>query len=203
MRKISFLGIGLTVFLILVNQAGAEDMKTSYEKATFAGGCFWGIEKVFSEMDGVVSTQVGYTGGRVKNPGYEMICTGLTGHAEAIEITYDPSKISYEDFLEFFFRHHDPTTLNRQGPDIGSEYRSAIFYHTPEQKKAAEKSIALLDRSGIFQSPVVTQIEPAGDFYRAEDYHQKYLKKNPHGYCSIQLQSNRIGEVLRAAKKQT
>ena len=174
---------------------------THYEKAILAGGCFWGMEKAFSEMDGVVSTQVGYTGGAVKNPGYELVCTGLTGHAEAIEVVYDPSKVSYDDLLEFFFRHHDPTTLNRQGPDIGSQYRSAVFYHSPEQQKSALKTKELLDRSDIFKKPIVTKIEPAGEFYTAEDYHQKYLKKNPHGYCSIQLQSDRIGQVLRAARQ--
>ena len=176
-------------------------MDKSYEKATFAGGCFWGMEKVFSEMNGVVSTQVGYTGGTVKDPSYELVCTGITGHAEAIEVSYDPSKIGYEGLLEFFFRHHDPTTPNRQGPDIGSQYRSAIFYHSPEQEKAALKAKELLDRSGVFKKPIVTEIKPAGEFFRAEDYHQKYLKKNPHGYCSIQLQSSRIGQVLRSARQ--
>ena len=176
-------------------------MKASHEKATFAGGCFWGMEKYFSEMEGVISTRVGYTGGQAKNPSYEYVCTGLTGHAEAVEITYDPSRLSYEDLLEFFFTHHDPTTLNRQGPDVGTQYRSAIFYHTPKQHEAALKAKELLDRSGVFKKPVVTEIKAPGEFYDAEDYHQKYLEKNPHGYCSIQIQPKRVSEALRAARK--
>ena len=171
-------------------------MKEAYPKATFAGGCFWGVEKVFSDLPGVVSTQVGYTGGTVENPSYELVCTGKAGHAEAIEITYDPSKISYEKLLEIFFEYHDPTTLDRQGPDIGNQYRSAIFTHSPEQEKAALRSKELLERAKVFKSRIVTEITPAGKFYRAEEYHQKYLKKNPHGYCSIQFQSRRIREVL-------
>lgn len=176
-------------------------MKPSYEKAAFAAGCFWGVEKVFSELEGVVATQVGYTGGTTKNPAYQQVCTGTTGHAEAIEITYDPSKISYEKLLEVFFSTHDPTALNRQGPDSGTQYRSAIFTASPTQREAAAKAKELLDRSGIFKSKIVTQIEPTGEFYRAEDYHQKYLKKNPHGYCSIQFQSKKISEVLRQGLK--
>ncbi|MBI3252695.1 MAG: peptide-methionine (S)-S-oxide reductase MsrA [Candidatus Omnitrophica bacterium] len=172
----------------------------AYRKAAFAGGCFWGMEKVFAELPGVVSTEVGYTGGTLKNPSYEAVCAGRTGHAEAVEVAYDPSKISYEDLLEFFFLHHDPTTLNRQGPDIGTQYRSAVFYRDESQKKAAQKAIEALDGAGVFKSKIVTLVEPAGEFYRAEDYHQKYLKKNPFGYCSIHLQSKRVSEVLRAAR---
>ena len=175
--------------------------KGQVEKAVFAGGCFWGMEKYFAEMDGVISTRVGYTGGAVKDPSYEEVCAGTTGHAEAIEITYDPSRVSYEDLLEFFFNHHDPTTLNRQGPDIGSQYRSAIFYHTREQERAAEEAKKLLDRSGVFKKPIVTQIASADEFYGAEEYHQKYLKKNPFGYCSVHLQSKRVSEVLKALHK--
>ena len=174
-------------------------MKT--EKATFAAGCFWGVEKVFAAMPGVVSTQVGYTGGKVKNPSYELVCTGVTGHAEAIEVTYDPAKISYETLLEFFWKYHDPTTLNQQGNDHGTQYRSAVFYHTPEQKKAVEKSKEILEKAGIFKKPIVTQIEPAAEFYRAEEYHQQYLKKNPNGYCHIHLQSSKIEKVLREASR--
>ncbi len=170
------------------------------QKATFAGGCFWGMEKFFGELEGVVSTRVGYTGGHSKNPSYEQVCTGATGHAEAVEITYDPAGTSYEDLLEFFFTHHDPTTLNRQGPDIGSQYRSVIFYHTLDQQTAAIKAKEALDQSGVFKRPVVTEIKAAGEFFEAEQYHQEYLKKNPHGYCSIQLQSSKISEILRAAR---
>lgn len=172
-------------------------MRDATEKTVFAGGCFWGMEKYFSEEPGVVSTRVGYTGGATENPSYEEVCTGLTGHAEALEITYDPLKVSYEDLLVFFFRHHDPTTLNRQGPDSGTQYRSAIFFHTPAQRASAEAAKAALDRSGVFKRPIVTEIKPAGAFYPAENYHQNYLKKNPGGYCSIQVQSEKISQILK------
>ena len=185
--------------LTAVVSAKAETMNESTQKATFAGGCFWGMEKYFSKIPGVISTRVGYTGGHVKNPSYEEVCTGTTGHAEAIEISYDTAKLNYEDLLEFFFRHHDPTTLDRQGPDIGTQYRSAIFTYSPEQEALARKAKAALDNAKIFHSPIVTEIVPAKEFYAAEDYHQKYLEKNPHGYCSLQVQSKKIGEVLRAA----
>ena len=203
-----FLNRGVVFFLAILlfngctNNAGAETMKAS-EKAAFAGGCFCGMEKIFGELEGVLETRVGYTGGTSKNPSYEAVCTGLTGHAEAIEVTYDPSKISYEDLLEFFFTHHDPTTLNRQGNDIGTQYRSAIFFYSPEQEKAALNAKEILAKSGILKKPVVTEIKPAGEFYSAEDYHQKYLQKNPHGYCAIHLQSAKIGEALRAARQKT
>jgi peptide-methionine (S)-S-oxide reductase len=178
-----------------------QAVEKSYPRATFAGGCFWGLEKYLAEEPGVVSTRVGYTGGTVKNPGYERVCTGLTGHAEAVEAVYDPSKTSYRDLLGFFFRHHDPTTLNRQGPDIGTQYRSAIFYHSAEQEKEARQAVALLENAKIFPRPIVTEIKPAGEFYAAEDYHQKYLQKNPAGYCSIHTQSDRISRVLRTARR--
>lgn len=170
----------------------------AHQKATFAAGCFWGIEKYFGMEKGVVQTRVGYTGGTRKNPTYEAVCTGTTGHAEAVEVVFDPAQTSYENLLEFFFTHHDPTTLNRQGNDVGTQYRSAIFYHTPEQRAAAQKAIAVLGHSGIFKHPIVTEVAPAGEFYAAEEYHQKYLEKNPRGYCHIQLQSGRIREALRA-----
>ncbi len=170
------------------------------QKATFGAGCFWGVEKVFGDLPGVASTQVGYAGGNLKDPTYEQICSGRTGHAEVIEIVYDPSKISYDELLEAFWRHHDPTTLNRQGNDVGTQYRSAIFYHTLEQRAAAERTKALLDKAHIFKHPIVTEITEATPFYPAEETHQKYLKKNPHGYCSLQLQSAKISEVLRRAR---
>ncbi len=174
----------------------------STEKATFAAGCFWGVEKIFSALPGVSSTRVGYTGGTTKNPTYEQLCTGRTGHAEAIEITFDSLKISYDDLLEFFFRHHDPTTPDRQGNDIGTQYRSAIFYHSPEQKKASERALTALNKAKLFREGIVTEVSPASEFYAAEEYHQKYLKKNPLGYCHIQLQSAKIGQVLKAARTQ-
>lgn len=171
------------------------------EKATFAAGCFWGVEKVFMAIPGVISTQVGYTGGKVADPSYEAVCTGRTGHAEAIDVTFDPAKLSYDELLEVFFRNHDSTTLDRQGNDIGSQYRSAVFYHTPEQKQKAADSIQLLTKAKIFRDKIVTSLEAAAEFYAAEEYHQKYLKKNPNGYCHLQLQSSKIGEILSAARR--
>ena len=148
------------------------------DTATFAAGCFWGVEAAFRRLDGVVKTCVGYTGGTVENPTYKDVCSGRTGHAEAVRVTFDPAKISYERLLDVFWASHDPTQLNRQGPDIGTQYRSAIFTHTPEQERLARESKAKLD--GAFGRPVVTEIEPAGPFYMAEDYHQQYLEKRGH-----------------------
>jgi peptide methionine sulfoxide reductase msrA/msrB len=148
-----------------------------YMIATFGAGCFWGVEEAFRTLPGVKETMVGYTGGTLSNPTYENVCSHTTGHAEAVQITYDPKEISYEKLLEVFWANHNPTTKNRQGPDIGSQYRSAIFYHAPEQKALAEKSKAALKKSGKWQTPIVTEISPAGEFYRAEEYHQKYLMK--------------------------
>ncbi|HTL69994.1 MAG TPA: peptide-methionine (S)-S-oxide reductase MsrA [Candidatus Eisenbacteria bacterium] len=176
--------------------AGEPMADKGLKKAAFAGGCFWGVEKIFQELPGVVSTQVGYAGGRTADPSYEEVCTGRTGHAEAVEIVYDPSKTAYEELLLTFWQYHDPTTRNRQGPDIGSQYRSVIFYYDEDQRKAAESDIARLSAAKVFKSPIVTEVVPAGTFYRAEDYHQKYLKKNPNGYCSHHFQSARIAEVL-------
>ena len=152
------------------------------ETATLAGGCFWGVEELIRRLPGVVDTEVGYTGGTLENPVYEKVKKGDTGHAESIQISFDPSRISYEQILEYFFRLHDPTTPNRQGNDIGTQYRSAVFYHSEEQKKAAEKVKAAVDKSGKWKRPVATQIVPASKFYPAEGYHQDYLQKNPGGY---------------------
>jgi peptide-methionine (S)-S-oxide reductase len=147
------------------------------EKGTFAAGCFWGVEEAFRQVKGVVSTSVGYTGGSFNNPRYEDVCSGKTGHAEAVEIEYDPSRVSYEELLSVFWENHDPTTLNRQGPDIGTQYRSAIFFHTPEQKAAAIASKENVQKSGRYKNPISTEITPASQFYRAEDYHQQYVEK--------------------------
>ena len=147
------------------------------EKATFAAGCFWGIEAAFRKVKGVVSTAVGYTGGHTKNPTYKEVCTDRTGHAEAVLVEYDPSQISYEDLLKLFWEIHDPTQLNRQGPDIGAQYRSAIFYHTPEQQAAAIASKEKLEKSGRYKRPIVTEITPASEFWRAEEHHQQYFQK--------------------------
>ena len=146
-------------------------------KATFGAGCFWHVEDLLGKTKGVKSTKVGYTGGQLPNPTYEEVCTDKTGHAEAVEIEYEPDEISYEELLDVFWKNHNPTTLNRQGPDVGIQYRSAIFYHNDEQKKIAEKSKQTLDKSGQFENPVVTEIVPAPSFYKAEEYHQKYSKK--------------------------
>ena len=186
--------IGLLCFALLM--AHGEETMAKTEKATFAAGCFWGVEKYFGKMPGVIATAVGYTGGTAKNPSYEDVCTGDTGHAEAVEIQYDPEKVKYEDLLELFWRMHDPTTANRQGLDIGTQYRSAIFFYTPAQELAANSSKEILEKSGIFYAPIVTEIFPAGPFYRAEDYHQKYLTKNPFGYCSHHLDAAKISQIL-------
>lgn len=152
------------------------------ETATLAGGCFWGVEELIRQLDGVVDTEVGYTGGTVPNATYEMVKTGRTGHAESIRITFDPSRISYEEILRFFFRLHDPTTKNRQGNDVGSQYRSAIFVHDAAQRETAELVKKEVDASGKWPAPVVTEIVDASDFWSAESYHQDYLQKHPNGY---------------------
>jgi peptide-methionine (S)-S-oxide reductase len=156
------------------------------ERATFAAGCFWGVEAVFRRTPGVVGTTVGYTGGTVADPSYEAVCTGSTGHAEAVQVEYDPARISYEQLLAVFWASHDPTQLNRQGPDVGTQYRSAIFYHTPAQREAAETSkVELERRRGRWRRPVVTEITAVSAFYPAEDYHQQYLEKRGLATCNI------------------
>jgi len=155
------------------------------EKATFAAGCFWGVEAVFRQIEGVTATRVGYTGGDFKNPTYKDVCSGTTGHAEAVEVEYDPSKVTYEELLEVFWENHDPTTLNRQGPDVGTQYRSAVFFLTPEQEAAAKASKEKLQRNGKYKRPIVTEINPASEFYPAEDYHQQYLEKRGLAHCRI------------------
>lgn len=147
------------------------------EKATFGAGCFWGVEAAFRKVKGVVSTSVGYSGGSSKNPTYTDVCSGKTGHAEVVQVEYDPSQVSYENLLEVFWSIHDPTTLNRQGPDVGTQYRSAIFFHNVEQEATAIASKEKLQKSRRYRSPIVTEITPASEFYRAEDYHQRYFEK--------------------------
>ncbi|HUT31577.1 MAG TPA: peptide-methionine (S)-S-oxide reductase MsrA [Sedimentisphaerales bacterium] len=156
-----------------------------FEKATFAAGCFWGVEAAFRQIKGVVSTSVGYTGGHFEKPTYRDVCSDRTGHAEAVEVIYDPRQVSYERLLEVFWNIHDPTTPNRQGPDVGSQYRSAIFYHGESQLKAAEASKESLERSRRFRRPIVTEITPASTFYRAEEYHQQYLEKQGRASCHL------------------
>jgi peptide-methionine (S)-S-oxide reductase len=153
--------------------------------ATFAAGCFWGVEEAFRTVPGVVETSVGYTGGTVPDPGYERVCSGRTGHAEAVRVVYDPAKVGYRALLERFFAIHDPTTRNRQGPDVGEQYRSAIFYHTPEQEREARAVVEELGRSGRFRRPITTEIVSAGPFWRAEEYHQQYVRKHGGGGCHL------------------
>jgi peptide-methionine (S)-S-oxide reductase len=155
------------------------------EKAIFAAGCFWGVEAAFRAVPGVLATTVGYTGGSFPDPTYKDVCSGRTGHAEAVEVEFDPARVSYPDLLRVFWENHDPTTLNRQGPDVGSQYRSAIFYLTPEQKAAALAAKEELERSGVHRRPIVTEITAAVPFYRAEDYHQQYLEKRGQATCRI------------------
>jgi peptide methionine sulfoxide reductase msrA/msrB len=183
-----------------LDQEGYGELKKLFEKekdevsssaneetalATFAAGCFWGVEAILSKIDGVLETTVGYTGGHLENPNYEQVCAGQTGHAEAVRVKYDPGIVSYEKLLDYFWRLHDPTTLNRQGYDVGTQYRSAIFYHNDSQREAAEKSKADFDRSRVFKKKAVTEIGPAARFYKAEDYHQDYYSKNNRSFCHI------------------
>lgn len=159
-----------------------SDDDSKYELATFAAGCFWGVESIFKQVKGVIETTVGYTGGTYPNPTYRDVCKGITGHAEAVIVKYDPRIVSYEELLSIFWRLHNPTTPNRQGPDVGTQYRSAIFYNDEAQRKAAEKSKEDFDRSGVYSNKAVTHIVPASTFYEAEDYHQDYFEK--HGVRS-------------------
>ena len=179
-----------------------DDTTAKSEKelvATFAGGCFWCTEAVFERMEGVTDVISGYIGGHVRNPTYEQVCTKLTGHAEAVEIYYDPSKTTYDELLEVFFKTHDPTTLNRQGPDSGPQYRSSVFYHDEQQQKAAQKYIAKLNASDEYDGKVVTKLEKATTFYPAEEYHQDFFEKNPrHRYCQaiVRLKVNKFNRTF-------
>ena len=161
-------------------------MGQKLETATLGGGCFWCTEAVYKELKGVVDVKPGYSGGHVKNPSYREVCTGNTGHAEVVEITFDPSVVSFSDILEVFFKTHDPTTLNRQGNDVGTQYRSVIFYHNEKQKEVAEKVINLFEKEKIYDKPIVTQVEPFTVFYEAEDYHHDYYERNKNQpYCQF------------------
>ncbi len=170
----------------------------SREVATLAGGCFWCLEAVYDQIRGVDAVESGYIGGALPNPTYEAVCTGQTGHAEAVRVTFDPDAISYQELLEIFFVIHDPTTLNRQGNDIGTQYRSAIFYHSPKQKDTAEGLIATFNKEKLYPAPIVTQVAPATDWYEAEAYHQEYFVRNPlQGYCQFV-----VGPKLAKFRKQ-
>lgn len=155
----------------------------AYQRATFGAGCFWGVEARFRALDGVMATSVGYAGGTLEHPTYQDVCTDRTGHAEVVDIVFDPAKVTYEDLLNVFWANHDPTTPNRQGPDVGTQYRSVIFFHSADQEQAARKSMDALTRAGKFREPIVTEIVPATRFWRAEDYHQQYLEKRGRSQC--------------------
>ncbi len=177
---------GTPVTLYAQNNSNSKHMA---ELATFGGGCFWCTEAVFTRLKGVESVMPGYSGGTLKNPDYKAVCSGLTGHAEVIQITFNPEIISYKDLLKVFFSTHDPTTLNRQGADVGTQYRSVIFYHNQQQKEISEKIIADLNREGVWTQPIVTQLVPFEVFYPAEEYHQDYFEQNPNaGYCRMVIQ---------------
>ncbi len=164
----------------------SDELETGkMERATFAAGCFWGVEATFRQIKGVISTQVGYAGGHTESPSYGDVCSDTTGHAEAVEVTFDPSKVSYQELLKVFWENHDPTTLNRQGPDYGSQYRSVIFYYSEQQRDEAMASKQALEMSGTLKRPIVTEIIPAGRFWRAEEYHQQYLEKRGLSTCRI------------------
>ena len=200
--KKNVLIIGLIIFLTSVTGYSCKEVKSTkieseksemdstqdmnLEKATFGGGCFWCTEAIYERVEGVHSVVSGYAGGTVKNPTYKQVCDGTTGHAEVTQITYDPKDVSYDELLEIFFKTHDPTTLNRQGADVGTQYRSVIFYHNDEQKQKAEYYKSELNKSGAWDNPVVTEISPLINFYSAEDYHQDYYANNPNqGYCAF------------------
>jgi len=160
-------------------------MEKTLQKATFGAGCFWGVEAAFRQVKGVKATAVGYAGGATKNPSYKEVCSDATGHAEVVQVEYDPAEVSYDRLLGVFWVSHDPTQLNRQGPDVGAQYRSVILFHTPEQEAAARESKAALEASGRFRRPIVTEILPAPEFWLAEDYHQQYLEKRGLSHCRI------------------
>lgn len=199
MKKFSVISFVITFFVMMLTACTKEPKRISFaqskdtktmtnttETAIFGAGCFWCVEAVFQQLNGVISVQSGYTGGTKDNPTYKEVCTGTTGHAEVCKIVFDPSKITFTELLEVFWTVHDPTTLNRQGADVGTQYRSAIFYTNEEQKVLAEKYKKELDKSGAFENPVVTEIVQASEFYPAEDYHNNYYNDNPNqGYCSM------------------
>ncbi|WP_143307392.1 peptide-methionine (S)-S-oxide reductase MsrA [Chitinophaga vietnamensis] len=194
MRKYSiFIFLISLAFNACAQNKVPDDMEVSNniktEKATFGGGCFWCTEAQFQELEGVIKVESGYSGGSVANPSYEQVCTGTTGHAEVIQVTYDPAKVSYEELLKAFWTSHDPTQLNRQGNDVGTQYRSVIFYHNEEQKEKAEFYKKKLQESGAYDKPVVTEIAPFKVFYKAEDYHQNYYNQNgSQPYCHFVIQ---------------
>ncbi len=184
MKKVSL--IILTGLFLSLSLFGKSVMEDKFEIATFGGGCFWCVEAIFERVKGVQKVESGYSGGEVANPDYKMVVTGRTGHAEVVQITFNPEIVSYLELLEIFFKTHDPTTLNRQGADVGTQYRSIVLYHNQEQQKLAEQTVQALDSEGIWNDPIVTQVEPFKVFYSAEAYHQEYYENNPNqGYCRL------------------
>lgn len=176
----------LVIILFAVIMNTSSETKNNFEKATLGGGCFWCTEAVYKELNGVIEVQPGYSGGHVKNPAYREVCNGTTGHAEVVQITYDPEIVSFSEVLEVFFMTHDPTTLNRQGNDVGTQYRSAIFYHSEKQKQTAEKVIGLFEDEKVYDDPIVTEVTAFDTFYKAEDYHKNYFEKNKNQpYCQF------------------
>ncbi len=214
MRTIFSLVIIAGIILTVNNVNAMENMReksevgksesSKYEKATLGGGCFWCTEAVFKEVKGVIEVQPGYSGGHVKNPAYREVTTGNTGHAEVIQITFDPAVVSFEQLLVYFFATHDPTTLNRQGADVGTQYRSAIFFHSPEQKKVAEKVILQLENGGVYDRPLVTEVTPFTAFYFAESYHKDYFERNSgQPYCRMVVapKVEKIKKLLKGKKE--
>jgi len=196
MRKYYF--VILTSLLLSLSLFGNDDMKDKFETATFGGGCFWCTEAIFERVKGVQHVESGYSGGNVANPTYKMVTSGTTGHAEVIQITYDPEIVSYLELLEIFFKTHDPTTLNRQGADVGTQYRSVIYFHSVEQKETAEAMIAELNAANIWPNPIVTEVAPLDVFYPAEDYHQDYYKYNSQQpYCQVVI-SPKLAKLRRS-----
>src|SRR5436305_4408103 len=175
--------MGPAAHLRCVDGLAVEKEISMAEIATFGAGCFWGVQAAFQRVPGVLDTAVGYSGGHTENPSYQDVCTGETGHAEVVEVTFDPAKVSYEQLLNVFWQIHDPTQVNRQGPDFGTQYRTAVFFHSPEQEAMAKKSRAALEASGKFRRPIATEITPAGKFYHAEECHQQYLQKRGVASC--------------------
>jgi peptide-methionine (S)-S-oxide reductase len=172
--------------LLSLNLSGKNDMNNKLEIATFGGGCFWCTEAIYERVIGVQKVESGYSGGDVANPDYKLVCSGTTGHAEVVQVTFDPEKVTFLELLEIFFKTHDPTTLNRQGADVGTQYRSIVLYHNEQQKGTAQQVIQLLNSEHIWKDPIVTQVEPFKVFYPAEDYHQEYYENNPNqGYCRV------------------
>lgn len=202
-RTVAWLSMGVLFGATMMSASptpAADDTDTPTAKATFAGGCFWCTEAVYKEIKGVKEVTSGYIGGKVPNPTYKQVCTGLTGHAEAVEIEYDPDLVPYEKLLEVFFATHDPTTLNRQGADVGTQYRSGVFYHDDEQKRIAEEVIGKLDAARVFPQRIVTEVTEASRFYPAEDYHQDYFENNPlQPYCQAAV-SPKVAKVRKVFK---